>query len=374
MRVVGLFAGIGGIELGLQKSGHECVLLCEKDSFARAVLEARFPDTPLHGDVRTLDALPGDTELVAAGFPCQDLSQAGKTGGIEGEQSSLVGHLFRLLEDARVPWVLLENVPFMLRLNRGAAMDFLVGELERLGYRWAYRVIDTRAFGLPQRRRRVFLLASRIAEPARLLLSTDAGAPAQSSHEGKACGFYWTEGNRGLGWAVDATPPLKGGSGLGIPSAPAIWMPDGAIVTPEIRDAERLQGFSADWTKPAEEVGRPTYRWKLVGNAVSVPAAKWIGELLAANEATTAAIEGSSPELDSWPHAAFRGDGTRRSVNVSAWPETSDSPSLAAFLRFPSHPLSRRATAGFWGRLKASSLNYPPAFGQALQTHLDRVS
>ncbi len=114
------------------------------------------------------------------------------------------------------------------------------------------------------------------------LLTTDAGEPAPADDlEGLACGFYWTEGVRGLGWAVDAVPTLKGGSTIGIPSPPAIWMPDGEIVVPEIRDAERLQGFDADWTEPAAATSRRKgARWKLVGNAVSVPVARWVGERL----------------------------------------------------------------------------------------------
>ena len=92
-----------------------------------------------------------------------------------------------------------------------------------------------------------------------------------------ACGFYWTEGIRGLGWAFDAIPTLKGGSTVGIPSPPAIILPDGIIVKLNIQDAERIQGFEAGWTQPAELVARPGMRWKLVGNAVTVGAAEWIG-------------------------------------------------------------------------------------------------
>ena len=87
--------------------------------------------------------------MFTAGFPCQDLSQAGQTRGIEGAKSGLVTNVFRLLDETFVPWVLIENVPFMLQLARGAAMEVLVHELERRDYRWAYRVVDSRAFGLP---------------------------------------------------------------------------------------------------------------------------------------------------------------------------------------------------------------------------------
>ena len=152
--MVGLFAGIGGLELGLSEHGWNTELLCEIDPGAQAVLRSRFADVPLHGDVTKLRALPSDIELVAAGFPCQDLSQAGKTAGITGARSGLVDEVFRLVKRKKGPrWLLIENVPFMLQLGKGAAMRHITDALEDLGYTWAYRVVDARAFGLPQRRR-----------------------------------------------------------------------------------------------------------------------------------------------------------------------------------------------------------------------------
>ncbi|MBF6370514.1 DNA cytosine methyltransferase, partial [Nocardia puris] len=115
-RMVGLFAGIGGLELGLAAHGWTCELLCEIDPGAQAVLGARFPDTDLHADITALRAVPAGTELVAAGFPCQDLSQAGRTAGITGLRSGLVDEVFRLVRRKRGPrWLLIENVPFMLQ-------------------------------------------------------------------------------------------------------------------------------------------------------------------------------------------------------------------------------------------------------------------
>ncbi|HEX5475001.1 MAG TPA: DNA (cytosine-5-)-methyltransferase [Vicinamibacterales bacterium] len=154
--VAGLFAGVGAIELGLSRAGHRSALLCEIDPGACGVLEARFPGVPLTRDIRELETL-GRVDVLAAGFPCQDLSQAGRTAGITGGSSGLVEHVFRLLETARRSkprWLLLENVPFMLQLQRGKAMRHVVDRLEELGFTWAYRVIDARAFGLPQRGRR----------------------------------------------------------------------------------------------------------------------------------------------------------------------------------------------------------------------------
>lgn len=374
MNVVGLFAGIGGIELGLEAAGHRTLLACEIDPAARAVLKAHFPALKLHDDVRTLSRLPKGTELVAAGFPCQDISQAGATKGITGKNSGLVNEIFRLLRKTDVPYLLLENVSFILALDRGHAMRYVTGELERMGYRWAYRVLDSQAFGLPQRRQRLFLLASRVGEPFELLMNGSVESNEPTDWRGRACGFYWTEGVRGLGWAVDGVPTLKGGSTVGIASPPAIWMPDGKIVTPDIRDAERMQGFSAGWTEPALEVSRSGFRWKLVGNAVSVPAAEWIGRRIAEGPKSVD-LRVKTFEADrKWPVAAFGGPGQRAlAVEVSMWPVAQPRATMQKFLRFEPKPLSYKATAGFLSRLKSGSLHFPLEFLAALESHAVRM-
>jgi DNA (cytosine-5)-methyltransferase 1 len=378
LTVAGLFAGIGGIELGLHEAGHESVLLCEIDPAASLVLERRFEDVPCCSDVRDLEALP-DVDLVAAGFPCQDLSQAGRTAGIGGRNSSLVCQVFRLLDSCPgLRWLLLENVSFMLQLDRGKAMRYLVDELEARGFTWAYRVVDTRAFGLPQRRQRVILLASRTEDPRSVLLAEDAGEERRSFSRDLWCGFYWTEGTRGLGWAVDAVPTLKGGSTVGIPSPPAIWKPaERAIGTPEIRDAERLQGFPADWTLPA--LGAPKARlgnrWKLVGNAVSVPVARWIGERLVEPGVFHAPSDSHLlPRGVSWPRAAWGHRGKVYPVELSMWPVKQPYPHLSEFLRYSLVPLSARAAAGFHGRAAASTLSFEDGFLTDVARHEARMS
>ena len=372
--VAGLFAGIGGVERGLQYAGHESRLLCENDPSAIAVLEKHFSEIPLHGDVRTLDRLPAGTTLLAAGFPCQDLSQAGTTTGIGGARSGLVAEVFRLLEKHRTPWVLLENVPFMLQLGRGEAMHVIATELERLGYRWAYRVVDTRSFGLPQRRRRVYVVGTldAKADPRNVLFADEAepAEPVSPSRAAVARGFYWTEGTRGLGWAEDAIPTLKGGSAVGIPSPPAIYMPNGQIVTPDIRDAERLQGFPAYWTQPAEAVGKRSLRWKLVGNAVSVPTARWIGSRLAKPgkrlDFETKALKGHRH----WPTAAWNVGEGRMCVFASEWPVRKKYHSLESFLKFEPVLLSAKATSGFLSRAEVSGLRFEAGFLDAIRAHL----
>jgi len=382
LRVAGLFAGIGGIELGLKRAGTETTLLCELEPGARRVLESRFPEAVLHDDVATLEELPA-VDLVSAGFPCQDLSQAGGKRGIAGEKSGLVGHVFRLLHRARelnrLPqFVLLENVSYMLRLDQGRAMQYLVEELEQLGYRWAYRVVDARAFGVPQRRQRVIMLASLDIDPAACVLASDAGEPVAIDSIGTVStdskyGFYWTEGLRGLGWARDAIPTLKGGSRLGIPSAPAIWSPrTGFFGTPCLEDAERLQGFEAGWTEPADLIyTRPRrWRWTLIGNAVCVPMAEWIASRVVDQGAIGDAALSAQALRGRWPKAAYGDKFGRFAAEVSMRPVQSPFVPLEHFLRGPLEPLSQRAATGFRRRAAASKLRFGDGFLDSLDEYI----
>jgi DNA (cytosine-5)-methyltransferase 1 len=262
----------------------------------------------------------------------------------------------------------------MLQLAKGQAMEVIVDTFEKLGYRWAYRVVDSRCGGVPQRRKRVYFLASLHEDPRRVLFADESGEPAERMNaKGVACGFYWTEGVRGLGWAVDAVPTLKGGSTVGIPSSPAILLPSGDVMKPDIRDAERLQGFPANWTKPAEGAGRGSFRWKLVGNAVTVPVAAWIGKRLAVPAEvlqfeTRPLLKGAS-----WPSAAWNVGEGRVGVKASEWPIRRPTQPLTKFLKYPLGPLSAKATAGFLSRASTSSLRFPEGFIDAVEAHLRRV-
>jgi DNA (cytosine-5)-methyltransferase 1 len=379
-RTLSLFSGVGGIEKGLASAGVSGNLItCEAWDSAREVLQGRFATSRSFRDVRDVDSIR-NFDLLTAGFPCTDLSQAGLTQGLDGEASGLVLHVLDLLDKATGEgprWVLLENVPNMLYLSRGQAMSVITGRLQAAGYRWAYRVLDSRFTGLAQRRRRVFLLASRTEDPAPRLLGQDAGPPLEPP-AASAFGFYWTEGNRGLGWAEGTVPTLKGGSTVRVPSPPAVWVPSRSagdrIVIPSIEAAEVLQGFRPGWTSAAPERDR----WKLVGNAVSTRVARWIGQQLL-TESTGEWLWSEEIHTDgaSWPTAA-RWDGEKRwAVRVSEWPtrpRARERQDLAQLLeKHGCSPLSHRATVGFRGRLTKSSLRYPPAFMAALDEHIDLI-
>lgn len=376
--VAGLFAGIGGVEVGLHASGGRTELLCEWWEPAQAVLAHRFPGVPLAGDVRELDALP-DVDVVTAGFPCTDLSQAGRTKGITGEASGLVAEVFRLLRHRRVPVVVLENVRNMLVLDGGGAMRYLVDELERLGYRWAYRLVDSRFTGVPQRRQRVILVAALDVDPSTVLFADNAGEPPADHFASDVHGFYWTEGLRGLGWARDAVPTLKGGSTVGIPSPPAIWSPTAdlgrMIVTPSIEDAETLQGFERGWTAEAATISnRKGTRWKLVGNAVTTGVSRWVGERLV-SPGEPVVTRDRLLVAGRWPTAACGGGGEVWAVDASLWPRREPYRHLAEVVDLDdAPPLSGRAAAGFLERASRSTLRFADGFLADVAEHAEFMS
>jgi len=184
MRFASFFSGIGGFDLGLSRAGHERVYSCEIEPFPRAVFQHHFGHEPEGKDIRDVD--PREihrADLWCGGFPCQDLSTAGLRAGIDGERSGLVWKFLELAEHVRPRWMLLENVPGLLSVDGGHAFGRVLARLGELGFRWAYRVLDARHFGVPQRRRRVFILAGRAGDgldPGAVLLEPEGrgGDPA----------------------------------------------------------------------------------------------------------------------------------------------------------------------------------------------------
>lgn len=372
MNVVSLFSGIGGFELAFARHNHTTTMMCEIDPVARAVLQHHFPHTPVVENVCDIEQLPAQTDLLCAGFPCQDLSSIGIKKGLNGKRSSLVKEVFRILKANPVEWVLIENVPYMLKLKGGQAIRRITSELSAMGYSWAYRTIDSASF-VPQKRCRVFVLASLHHDPKDVILSDDEPMVTfeQMSDRLRApIGFYWTEGRFALGLMENGIPTLKAGSTIGIPSAPAILMPNGSIGTPDIRDAERLQGFPEDWTRCSERVARSSFRWRLVGNAVTVDTVAWIVNKIENPRPYDHSNDGDKVVLRHWPQAAWGTKGVRITANVTSHPCDRTRTDLRRFLNHRVKPLSLKAIQGFWNRLQAGTARSPEFFRHAVNNYL----
>lgn len=161
MRHASFFSGVGGLDLGFERAGIATVSVSEIDQFASRVLRKNFPHVPNLGDIITLnaDSIP-QADIWSGGFPCQDLSAAGKRLGFDGVRSSLAFSFLNLVEKRLPQWLILENVPGLLKSNGGRDFERLITEIDQLGYGVAWRTLDARHYGVAQRRRRVFVVAS----------------------------------------------------------------------------------------------------------------------------------------------------------------------------------------------------------------------
>ena len=164
---VSLFAGVGGFDLGFEKAGHTCVGQVEIDKNAQKILKKHWPDIPLHDDVKTAiewakeSNLIGKVDIVCGGFPCQDVSVAGKRAGIAGARSGLFWDAIRCAQEVKAHTIVLENVPGLLSSNEGRDFGVVISEMANAGYSHIeWRVLDSQFFGVPQRRRRVFIVGS----------------------------------------------------------------------------------------------------------------------------------------------------------------------------------------------------------------------
>ena len=149
-----LFAGIGGMSLGLERAGMECRFQVEIDPFCQKVLAKHWPHVRRYGDIRTVSELE-PVDLIAGGFPCQDISYAGRGEGIDGERSGLWSEMLRIIRLARPRFVLVENVPALL--TRG--LERVLGQLAEIGYDAEWSVLSACALGAPHTRERLFVLA-----------------------------------------------------------------------------------------------------------------------------------------------------------------------------------------------------------------------
>jgi DNA (cytosine-5)-methyltransferase 1 len=172
---VSLFAGVGGFDLAMERNGVNVVANVEIDKHCQALLERKFPNAKQFNDVTTVKGkdlidvgFNPSRGIITGGFPCQDLSVAGKRAGLAGERSGLFWEIARIVEETQTEWFILENVPGLLSSNEGKDFGVVLGTMADLGYSVAWRTLDAQHFGVPQRRRRVFIVGRR---------SSGAGGP-----------------------------------------------------------------------------------------------------------------------------------------------------------------------------------------------------
>jgi DNA (cytosine-5)-methyltransferase 1 len=194
VRHASFFSGVGGLDLGFERAGIHTVSVSEIDPYANAVLAERFPDAPNLGSITEVDAndIP-EADIWSGGFPCQDLSVAGKRAGFAGKRSSLAFTFLDLVEQRRPRWIVLENVPGLFSSNKGADFGRLLYEMEQLRYGVSWRTLDARYFGVAQRRRRVFIVASLESDRAGEVLFECEGcerhpSPRQPQRQGASSG------------------------------------------------------------------------------------------------------------------------------------------------------------------------------------------
>jgi len=185
MTVLDLFSGIGGFSLGLERTGgFRTVAFCEIDPFCRRVLAKHWPEVPIHDDIRTLNAdwlaeTGAWPDVICGGFPCQDISLAGKGAGLAGERSGLWREYARLIGEIRPSFVLVENVAALL----GRGLGDVLGDLAALGYDAEWHCIPASYVGARQLRDRVWIVA--YAEPNRLQGGAPIAAAWQSQSRAK---------------------------------------------------------------------------------------------------------------------------------------------------------------------------------------------
>ena len=296
-RLVSLFAGIGGFDLGFERNGYETVFQCEINSFCTQILNLRWPHVPKASDIREVSAddIP-DAEVWTGGFPCQDVSLArmGPRAGLRGAQSGLFFEFERLAARRRPGFVVIENVAGLLSANQGRDHAVVVRTLAELGYGVAWRVLDSRHFGIPQSRRRVFIVGSvrGPAAAAAVLFEPECRGGDTQTHRQDGpkpiSPFKVCAGDARKGYVKQLAHCLYAESGRHTGtdwSRNYVSYPQGTVRRLTPMEAERLQGFPDRWTIP-ENAARPerldSARYHACGNAVTVPVAAWIARRLAA--------------------------------------------------------------------------------------------
>jgi DNA (cytosine-5)-methyltransferase 1 len=259
-KVLSLFAGIGGFDLGLERTGgFETVAFCEIDKKAQAVLRKHWPEVPVYGDVRqlTADRLRADgivPDVIVGGFPCQDISLAGRGAGIDGERSGLWGEYSRLVREIRPRFVIVENVSALL----GRGLDRVLRDLAESGYDAEWECLGAYHVGAPHIRDRLWLIAY----------------PGSEQHEGESASIEWA---RAQGFSCADTRLRRH------------WMASGQV-SPRRHGPVYGNGWAAEPALDRVAYGVPgrVDRLKQLGNAVVPQIPELIGRAILAAESLAA--------------------------------------------------------------------------------------
>ena len=297
--VASFFSGIGGLDLGLERSGFATRFHCEINPFCRDILRQHWPNLPVHHDIRKLDdsEIP-EADVWAAGFPCQDLSLArmGPRSGLRGSQSGLFHEFVRLIRGRSPKAVVLENVHGLLSSHGGRDFAIVLKALDELGYGVAWRVLNSKDFGVPQQRRRVYIVAMHRSwgDPGKVLLEPECGdwntKKSRSNGKKSPSLFQTIIGNarqgplvKSIAHCIYAESARHTGTDW---SRNYVWYPDGRVRRFTPIEVERVQGFPDNWTLPLEIDEKKakridSLRYHAIGNAVTPPVAEWVGTRLA---------------------------------------------------------------------------------------------
>jgi len=286
MRIASFFSGIGGIDKGFENAGMEVVYQCEILPFGQKVLRKHWPNIKLDGDITkvTESDIP-DVDVFVGGFPCQDLSLAnqGKRKGLEGSRSGLFYKYAELIEAKHPRWVFIENVPGLLNSAKGGDFSVVLSTLDELGYCVAWRVLDAKFFGTPQRRRRTYIVGS-LGTPGAADVLFERGTNPVSNQQGSRTRNFIASGDdeslpesnifsiqhAGIGRRPSAGPQGKG------------YRNDGETYTLDSRgSSDAVCKTDAPFgVRSASGISKRMdgNRWRAIGNAVCVPVIEWIAK------------------------------------------------------------------------------------------------
>lgn len=294
LRAASFFSGIGGFDLGFQQAGYEISFQCEIESYCNEILSQHWPGVPRHTNIKELDhAEIPLSDVWLGGFPCQDVSLArmGQRKGLKGARSGLFHNFAELLKEGRPRVFVIENVPGLLSSHGGRDFGLIVRTLAELGYSVGWRVLNSKDFGVPQSRRRVYIVGcygdgagagSILFEPECSKRDAQAG---QSNGTPPLSPFKEIVGDpikgpvfQRLAYCLYACSARHTGTDW---SRTYACYPDGRVRRLTPRECEGIQGFPVGWTIPRNNSTDgdrlDSLRYQAIGNAVAVPVAKWLG-------------------------------------------------------------------------------------------------